>query len=85
MVYIYQSHLGGLYVTAEPQPYDWLYCDECGDSDVLVLSTDSLDEVAGYLRGEANLFGSGGYDVCYLNSVYRECRAILEGQAGEWR
>ena len=44
-----------------------------------MLSTDSLDEVAGYLRGEANLFGSGGYDVCYLNSVYRECRAILEG------
>lgn len=31
--YIYESHMGGFYTSAEPVPFDSLYCESCGDSD----------------------------------------------------
>lgn len=31
--YIYEGHLGGLYTSEEPVPYNRLYCEQCGDSD----------------------------------------------------
>ena len=32
-MYIYESHMGGLYTSYEPLDYEDLYCEECGDSD----------------------------------------------------
>ena len=32
-VYVYESHLGGLYTSNEPLDYEDLYCETCGDSD----------------------------------------------------
>lgn len=32
-MYLYESHMGGLYTTAEQQDWEDLYCEECGDSD----------------------------------------------------
>lgn len=32
-MYLYESHMGGLYTTDEEMDYDWLYCETCGDSD----------------------------------------------------
>ena len=32
-LYIYESHLGGLYTSDFPLDDDFLYCDECGDHD----------------------------------------------------
>ena len=32
-VYVYESHLGGLYTSDDYIPYDELYCEQCGDSD----------------------------------------------------
>ena len=32
-MHIYESHLGGIYTTDEPQDWDDLYCEQCGDSD----------------------------------------------------
>lgn len=77
-VYIYDSHIGGLYVRDEDLDYDYLYCDKCNDSDQLIFSSDNIKEVEDFLRKQANLFGSGGYDICYLNLIYKECAAILE-------
>ena len=33
MPYLYESHMGGLYTSEEPLDYDYLYCEECCDSD----------------------------------------------------
>lgn len=77
MVYIYESHMGGLYVSREMYDDCDLYCETCGDSDRLLLSASTLEQVADYLRGEVALFGSGGYDICYVNSIYNECAEIL--------
>ena len=35
-MYIYEGHLGSLYYTEEPQDFDMLYCDTCGDCDQLL-------------------------------------------------
>ena len=32
-MYLYRSHMGGLYATDEPLSWESLYCEECGDSD----------------------------------------------------
>ena len=32
-VYVYESHLGGYYTSDELLDSDWLYCEQCGDSD----------------------------------------------------
>ena len=31
--YVYESHMGGLYTSEYPLPWEDLYCDSCGDSD----------------------------------------------------
>ena len=79
MVYIYESHMGGLWVSEDLYDDDKLYCETCGDSDRLVLSTNDIHKVADYLRAEVNLFGSGGYDICYATKIYNECAEILGG------
>ena len=45
MIYIYSSHLGGIYSTSYEQDYDDLYCSTCGDSDMEVGSAETLDEL----------------------------------------
>lgn len=32
-MYLYESHLGGLYTMEDIRSYDELYCETCGDSD----------------------------------------------------
>ncbi len=77
MINIYESHLGGLYVTDKYLSHDCLYCEQCGDSDTLVLSTNNIDEVGEFLRKEADLFGSGGYSICHCNQIYEKCENLL--------
>lgn len=31
--YVYENHMGGLYTSEEPLPFDYLYCETCGDID----------------------------------------------------
>ncbi len=37
-LYLYEGHMGGLYISDELYSYDRLYCDSCGDSDNLITS-----------------------------------------------
>lgn len=41
--YIYDSHLGGVYVTDRELTRDEEYCDQCGDFDVLIFSGSVVD------------------------------------------
>lgn len=34
--YLYESHLGGAYITKRKASYDETYCDACNDSDELL-------------------------------------------------
>lgn len=35
-MYIYECHMGGLYATDYELEYEYLYCEQCGDSDWLL-------------------------------------------------
>lgn len=43
--YIYESHLGGLYVSDKEIPYDDLYCETCNDDDNLIFEMECFDDV----------------------------------------
>ena len=43
-VYVYESHLGGLYTSDDYISYDELYCEQCGDSDYEIGSFDTFEE-----------------------------------------
>lgn len=37
-MYLYESHLGGYYISEDEIPYEDLYCETCGDSDQYLCS-----------------------------------------------
>ena len=66
-VYVYESHLGGLYTSDDYIPFDELYCEQCGDSDWEIGVFDTFED---FLKSYAdNIYvddGDGGY---YLDVV----------------
>ena len=47
-VYVYESHLGGLYTSDDYIPSDELYCEQCGDSDWEIGAFDTFEEFLRY-------------------------------------
>ena len=47
-VYVYESHLGGLYTSDDYIPSDELYCEQCGDIDYEIGSFDTFEEFLRY-------------------------------------
>lgn len=45
MIYIYESHLGGIYTTDYELDYETLYCEQCGDSDQLIGTIGTVGEL----------------------------------------
>lgn len=43
--YIYESHLGGLYISDKEIPYDDLYCETCNDDDNLIFEMECFDDI----------------------------------------
>ena len=44
-MYIYEGHMGGFYQSDESIPYEYLYCDSCGDSDYLLGEANTREEL----------------------------------------
>ena len=59
-MYIYQSHLGGLYTSNEELEYEDLFCEEYFDSDQYVGKADNREEAWELLKPYTSLF-------CYLD------------------
>ena len=63
-VYVYESHLGGLYTSDDYIPFDELYCEKCGDSDYEIGEFDTFED---FLKSYAdNIYiddGDGGYSI----------------------
>lgn len=73
MVYIYESHLGGLYVETEKRSLDELYCDECGDYDNLVFESNDIYEIAEFLKSEYK----------YTTEIFKICEELLKNDSLE--
>lgn len=61
-VWIYESHMGGLFASSEPIPAEYLYCEQCGDNDWEVGEFETLDDFLRYWAD--NIYvddGMGGY------------------------
>lgn len=63
-VYVYESHLGGLYTSDDYIPYDELYCEQCGDSDYEIGQFDTFEEFLKYFADSIYVNpGDGGYSL----------------------
>lgn len=52
-MYLYEGHLGGFYTSEEDYDYEYLYCEQCGDSDHLVgwfNGKEDLEELLSFYR-----------------------------------
>lgn len=66
MYYLYENHMGGLYILEEELEYDWLYCETCGDADEYVGKFETVEELEELL---GCVMEFEGYDGEYLKSV----------------
>ena len=59
-MYIYESHMGGLFVSDEVLSYEQTYCETCGDSDYLIGYAETREEAWNLLKNDTDINGSGG-------------------------
>lgn len=76
--YVYENHLGGLYLSGDNLSLEDTYCDECGSSDWTVGSfdEDNLEEIAEclseYLDTKLEIDGVGlslGYELSSIKKM----------------
>ena len=65
-MYIYESHMGGLYTSDDPLDYEDLYCEECGDSDRLIGYAETREDAWNLFKDDTDIDGSGGWDYDYI-------------------
>lgn len=63
-MYIYESHLGGVYTSDEMLDYEYLHCEQCGDSDWLLGEAETREEAYNLLKDD--------YDEKYLNEFLKD-------------
>ena len=66
-MYLYESHLGGFYTSEEDYGYDYLYCEQCGDSDTLVWWFDDEEDLKELLSSYRDY-----YDEDYIKETIKE-------------
>lgn len=55
-MYIYDGHMGGLYVSDEALEYEQLHCETCGDSDTLIGYVDNRKDAERLLESYKDIF-----------------------------
>lgn len=70
-MYIYQSHMGGLYTSDDELDYEYTYCEICGDSDWLIGYAETREEAWDLLKDDTNIDGSGGWDYEYIQDFLK--------------
>lgn len=70
-MYIYESHMGGLFVSYEILDYEQTYCKTCGDSDFLIGYAETREEAWNILKDDTNINGSVGWDYEYVQEFLK--------------
>ena len=69
-MYLYESHLGGLYSNEYQIDDDDLYCEQCGDSDEELGEANTFEEAWELIEhsslGGVSVNGSGGFCMQYV-------------------
>ena len=75
-MYIYESHMGGLYTSDRVLEYEEIYCEQCGDTDWLIGYAESKEDAWNLLKDNTDIDGCGGWNYEYvmqlLNSNWEE-------------
>ena len=66
MKYLYESHLGGIYITDNMLDRDRLYCEDCGDSDWLIGPFETVKDFWALIADDCDINGSGGWSLQYF-------------------
>lgn len=70
-MYVYQSHMGGLFVSDEILDYEQTYCETCGDSDYLLGYAETIEEAWNLLKDDTDIDGSGGWNYDYVQGFLK--------------
>lgn len=68
-MFIYESHMSGLFTSDYPIDYEQLYCETCGDQDWEIGEFDSAIDFLKYFANEISVEGTGEYDLDYVLSI----------------
>lgn len=68
-MYLYESHLGGVFATTESIDWGYLYCDSCGDSDQFIGYFETEEELKELLNGLKH------YSKKYINEIVKQWKA----------
>lgn len=71
-MYIYQSHMGGLFVSDEILDYEQTYCETCGDLDFLLGYAETREEAWNLLKNDTDINGSGGWNYDYVQEFLKK-------------
>lgn len=67
MMWLYEGHMGGLFLADEPLSFDECYCETCGDSDTEIGQVEIAEDVLSLLADDiAVLPEDGGWDLDYI-------------------
>lgn len=64
--------MGSLYTSYELLDYDDLYCEQCGDSDLLIGCAETREEAWNLLKDDTDINGSGGWNYDYVLNFINE-------------
>lgn len=70
-MYIYASHMGGLFVSDEILDYEQTYCETCGDSDRLIGYAETREDAWNLLKDDTDINGSGGWNYDYVQEFLK--------------
>ena len=73
VIYIYEGHLGSLYVSDYGLDYDDLYCEQCGDSDWLIGHAETRKEAWELLKDSTDTFDESLCNDCHYTNICDEC------------
>lgn len=74
---VYESHMGGIYFDKEILDYDYLYCEQCGDSDTHLGHADTWEEVLSMLMWGLEE-DECKYDQDYINELKLKFETLIE-------
>lgn len=80
-MYLYESHLGSLYLTDYEKSFEDLHCEQCGDSDRFIDTCESSKEALYVLFEDINIENDDEWDfgiwdlkyVLKVLSVFDDC------------
>ena len=85
-MYIYVSHLGGLYTLDHELSYEERYCEECGDADWFVGYATNKEEAWELLKDDTSTFDESLCNSCIHSGDYDYCDNECEDykHSGGW-